>query len=101
MPTSPWLERDLTQMFRYFKYYFPQNPPTVVTAITELVGDAYLVNDTLLMLSLDYFMGEHFRPTTRITFQMPPAAIQAGVYDDKISPASPAAWQGRLKRINH
>jgi len=56
-----WLERDLTQMFRYFKYYFPQkNPPTVVTAVTELVGDAYLVNDTLLMLSLDYFMGESF-----------------------------------------
>ena len=56
-----WLERDLTQMFRYYKYYFPQRtPPTVVTTITELVGDAYLVNDTLLMLSLDYFMGENF-----------------------------------------
>lgn len=56
-----WLERDLTQMFRYFKYYLPQkNVPTVVTAVTELVGDAYLVNDTLLMLSLDYFMGEDF-----------------------------------------
>lgn len=56
-----WLERDLTQMFRYYAYYFPQRKtPTVVTTITELVGDAYLVNDTLLMLSLDYFMGEQF-----------------------------------------
>jgi hypothetical protein len=56
-----WLERDLTQMFRYYAYYFPKRKtPTVVTTITEFVGDAYLVNDTLLMLSLDYFMGEQF-----------------------------------------
>jgi hypothetical protein len=56
-----WLEPQLDQMFRYYKYYFPQKQtPTVITAITELVGDAYPVNDTLLMLSLDYFMGENF-----------------------------------------
>lgn len=56
-----WLERDLRPMFQYYKHYFPQKEtPTVVTTITELVGDAYPVNDTLLMLSLDYFMGENF-----------------------------------------
>ncbi len=55
------LENDLAQMFRYYQYYFPQKKtPTVVTAVTELVGDAYLVNDTLLMLGLDFFMGENF-----------------------------------------
>ncbi|MBL7784190.1 MAG: hypothetical protein JNM22_23340 [Saprospiraceae bacterium] len=56
-----WLTPELDRMFRYYKYYFPEKTtPTVVTTITELVGDAYPVNDTLLMLSLDYFMGENF-----------------------------------------
>lgn len=56
-----FLERDLRTIFQYHKYYFPQKQtPTVVTTITELIGDAYPVNDTLLMLSLDYFMGENF-----------------------------------------
>ncbi|MEO6757841.1 MAG: hypothetical protein ABIO24_00195, partial [Saprospiraceae bacterium] len=31
-----WLERDLTQMFKYYKYYFPNKPvPQVATMISE------------------------------------------------------------------
>jgi hypothetical protein len=56
-----WLEADLTDMFRYYRHYFPdKQPPRVVTAVTEFVGDAYMVNDSLLMLGLDMFLGEDF-----------------------------------------
>lgn len=56
-----WLQRELEPAFKYYQYYFPEKKaPTVVTAVTEFVGDAYLVNDTLLMLGLDFFMGPDF-----------------------------------------
>ena len=55
------LESDLTDMFRYYRYYFPDKPtPRVVTAVTEFVGDAYIVNDSLMMIGLDMFLGENF-----------------------------------------
>lgn len=55
------LEADLTDMFRYYRHYFPdKQPPRVVTAVTEFVGDAYMVNDSLLMLGLDMFLGKDF-----------------------------------------
>ena len=56
-----WLQRDLEQMMRYYRYYFPQRPiPRFVGAVTEFIGDAYAVNDTLVMIGLDMFLGENF-----------------------------------------
>lgn len=54
-------KKELTQLLKYYKYYYPERPEiTTVTAVTEFVGDAYLVNDTLMMLGLDMFLGENF-----------------------------------------
>ncbi|MBK8554558.1 MAG: hypothetical protein IPL65_01735 [Lewinellaceae bacterium] len=55
------IEKDLSQMMRYYRYYFPKMPaPGIVTAVTEFVGDAYMVNDSLMMIGLDMFLGEEF-----------------------------------------
>ena len=56
-----WLEPELEQFLRYYRYYFPQkNPPRFTTAVTEFIGDAYAVNDSLVMIGLDMFLGEDF-----------------------------------------
>jgi hypothetical protein len=55
------VEKSLSQMLRYHRHYFPERPsPRFVTAVTEFVGDAYAVNDSLLMIGLDMFLGERF-----------------------------------------
>lgn len=56
-----WLEGDLKPMLQYYRYYFPdRSPPRFVTAVTEFFADAYAVNDSLVMIGLDMFMGESF-----------------------------------------
>ncbi|MCC6461037.1 MAG: hypothetical protein IT260_11240 [Saprospiraceae bacterium] len=56
-----WLQRDLEQMLRYHRHYFPNKvQPRFVTAVTEFIGDAYAVNDSLVMIGLDMFLGENF-----------------------------------------
>jgi hypothetical protein len=60
-PDLNWLKKDLEQMLRYYRYYFPKKPlPRFVTAVTEFIGDAYAVNDSLVMIGLDMFLGEQF-----------------------------------------
>ncbi|MEZ4920995.1 MAG: hypothetical protein R2792_17975 [Saprospiraceae bacterium] len=54
-------EPGLKQLLKHYRYYFPERPtPRIVTAVTEFIGDAYLVNDSLLMIGLDMFLGEDF-----------------------------------------
>lgn len=54
-------QKDLTQMLKYYKHYYPDRPePVTVAAVTEFIGDAYMVNDTLMMLGLDMFLGPGF-----------------------------------------
>lgn len=56
-----WLEPELKQFLRYYRYYFPNRPlPRFTTAVTEFIGDAYAVNDSLVMIGLDMFLGENF-----------------------------------------
>lgn len=56
-----WLERDLTQMFKYYKYYFPRKPvPQVATIISEFGTDAFTAGDSLCGLGLDMYLGENF-----------------------------------------
>jgi hypothetical protein len=56
-----WLEKDLTQMFRYYKYYFPEKPtPQVVTMISEYATDAFTAGDSLCGIGLDLFLGESY-----------------------------------------
>jgi len=54
-------ERALGRLAQRYAEYFPQYPPLrFVVAITEFVGDAYAVNDSLVMIGLDMFLGEDF-----------------------------------------
>jgi len=56
-----WLERDLTQMFKYYKYYFPEKPvPAVVTIISEFSNDAFTAGDSLCGIGLDMYLGENY-----------------------------------------
>lgn len=56
-----WLERDLTQMFKYYKYYFPEKPAPEVTAIiSEYATDAFTAGDSLCGIGLDMFLGENY-----------------------------------------
>ena len=56
-----WLERDLTQMFKYYKHYFPQKPvPEVVTIVSEFATDAFTAGDSLCGIGLDMFLGENY-----------------------------------------
>ncbi|MBK7939519.1 MAG: hypothetical protein IPJ82_21620 [Lewinellaceae bacterium] len=56
-----WLEKDLTQMFKYYKYYFPQKPlPEVVTMVSEFATDAFTAGDSLCGIGLDMFLGENY-----------------------------------------
>lgn len=56
-----WLEQDLTQMFKYCKYYFPRNPvPKVATIISEFGTDAFIISDSLYGIGLDMYLGENF-----------------------------------------
>jgi hypothetical protein len=55
-----WLESDLSQMFRYYQYYFPKKPiPEVVTMISVYATDAFTVGDSLCGIGLDMFLGEN------------------------------------------
>jgi hypothetical protein len=57
-----WLERDLTQMFRFYKYYLPQKPvPEVVTMVSEFATDAFTAGDSLCGIGLDMYLGENYR----------------------------------------
>lgn len=61
-PDLNWLEQDLTRMFKYYKYYFPEKPvPTVVTVISEYSTDAFTAGDSLCGIGLDMFLGENYR----------------------------------------
>lgn len=56
-----WLEKDLNQMFRYYRYYFPEKPlPQVVTMVSEFATDAFTAGDSLCGIGLDLFLGENF-----------------------------------------
>ncbi len=56
-----WLERDLSQMFRYYQYYLPDKPiPQVATIVSEFGTDAFTAGDSLCGIGLDMYLGENF-----------------------------------------
>lgn len=58
-PDSAALRRDLGTMFGRVKYYFPtfNVPPVAATYVSGLLGKDIFVNDSLLVLSLDWYIG--------------------------------------------
>lgn len=54
-------EIALARLAQRYAKLFPGRPPLrFVTAVTEFIGDAYAVNDSLVMIGLDMFLGENF-----------------------------------------
>ncbi|SNS03240.1 gliding motility lipoprotein GldB [Hymenobacter mucosus] len=65
--TTPKLEAGLKPLFQHIRYYFPSfQPPLVETFVTGLSQHLF-VNDSLLMISPDFFVG----PTAKYRPQMP------------------------------
>jgi hypothetical protein len=56
---SATLRHDLGTMFGRVKYYFPdfKTPPMAATYVSGLLGKDIFVNDSLLVLSLDWYIG--------------------------------------------
>ena len=55
------LEKTLTPMFQYYRYYFPQKPvPQVVAMVSEFATDAFTYGDSLCGIGLDMFLGENY-----------------------------------------
>ena len=60
-PQMEALEQDFEQTFKYFRYYFPEEPmPTVTTFLSEYAVAAFVYGDNDIGVSLDYFLGEAF-----------------------------------------
>ena len=52
------LKQQFAEAFKNFKYYYPDfQPPKIKTFITGFERDVY-VSDTLIIVGLDYFLGE-------------------------------------------
>lgn len=59
------LEAEFEQAFKNLKYYYPDfQPPVVQTVITGLIDSDLFLSDSLIVISLDYFLGEgaKYRP---------------------------------------
>lgn len=62
--TEQKLKEELTQAFKNLRYYYPEATiPRIETVISGFETDMF-VNDTLIIIGLDYFLGEdaRFRP---------------------------------------
>jgi hypothetical protein len=63
---SAALRKDLAAMFGRVKYYFPdfKTPPMAATYVSGLLGKDIFINDSLLVISLDWFAGPQakYRP---------------------------------------
>ncbi len=56
------VEKRIKQLFRYYKYYFPEKEtPKVATVISEFGVDAFTYGDQLCGIGLDMFLGENYR----------------------------------------
>lgn len=60
-PNLTQLENDLGKLLARHQKIFPARPrPRFVAAVTEFIGDAYAINDSLILIGLDMFLGENF-----------------------------------------
>jgi len=56
-----WLEKDLTQAFRYYGYYYPDAiVPSVVTFVSEYQYAVVICSDSTFGIGLDMFLGRDF-----------------------------------------
>jgi len=56
-----FLEQDLEEAFKYFKFYFPNRPiPEVVSYVSFFSTGTFTYGDSLLGIGLDFFFGKTF-----------------------------------------
>ena len=59
------LKTDLEQAFKYLLHYYPETTiPKVYTAVTGFAGNDLFVSDSVIIIGLDYYLGEEatYRP---------------------------------------
>lgn len=55
------IENDMSEAFRYYRYYFPKRPvPQLVSCVSEFSVGAFTYGDTLLGIGWDFFLGENY-----------------------------------------
>lgn len=83
-------EEDLTQAFKYTKYYFPDKPtPTIITYPSELSLGAFTYGDSLLGIGLDFYLGQGFSAYDPMVI---PRYIQRSMNADHIASRAIEAW---------
>ncbi len=94
---SGW-EDELSQAFATVRYYWPEFVvPQVVTTVSGLgaMGNEYAISDSLLVISLDYFLGEEaaYRPDF-------PAYILQRFAPDYAVPGAMVLLSTRFNKVN-
>lgn len=59
------LKQHLEQAFKYLQYYYPEfMVPQIYTAVTGFAGNDLFVSDSVIIIGLDYYLGEEatYRP---------------------------------------
>lgn len=61
-PNFKNIEKDFAEAFRYYRYYFPEQPLSgeVVTFISEYSIGGFLYGDNSIGIGLDYYLGETY-----------------------------------------
>lgn len=60
-PNNDFIKKDLTQAFKYHKYYFPNKPiPEIITYISTFNQQGFTLGDNKLGLGLDMHLGQNF-----------------------------------------
>jgi hypothetical protein len=60
-PNVAQAEKDVNQVLKYYKYYFPERPtPRVLGIISEFGPDAFIYSDSGVGIGLDMFLGADF-----------------------------------------
>ena len=53
------LKQELQKAFQYLKYYYPNSRiPKIYTAVTGFAGNDLFVSDSVVIIGLDYYLGE-------------------------------------------
>ena len=89
-PQAPDWKRDLSEAFRYARYYFPDAPtPEVVTYVSELSLGNLTYGPGLLGVGLDFYLGAGFAGYSREVF---PAYVQRSMNADHIASRAVETW---------
>ncbi len=88
-PDPEW-RRNLTQAFRYARYYFPEAPtPALITYVSELSLGNLTYGEEVLGVGLDFYLGAGFAGYNPEVF---PQYVQRSMNRDHIASRAVEAW---------